>query len=186
MRLVFVGPPGSGKGTQARLLQERFGVSCIGTGDLLRSAVRDGTPSGKLAEPYMLRGELVPDDVVNARVAEFFSGANPPNKFLLDGYPRNSSQAEFLDASLAKCGLDLTNVIFFNVPDGELVQRLEARSTKENRPDDTNEVIKQRLKLYHQTTAPVVEHYRKAGLLAEVPATGDVEEIHRKVVAIIS
>jgi len=185
IRLVFVGPPGSGKGTQAKLLNEKFGVTCIGTGDLLRSAVREGTPSGKLAEPYMKRGELVPDEVVNARVNEYFSGPSPPKKFLLDGYPRNTSQAEFLDKSLKAAGISLTRVILFDVPDDELVRRLETRGTIEARPDDSIEVIRNRLKLYHETTEPVVGHYRRSGLLAEIRATGTKDDIHKQVVAIL-
>src|SRR5438105_2443435 len=119
MRLIFVGPPGSGKGTQARLLQDRYGFVCIGTGDLLRSAVKDGTPAGKLAEPYMSRGALVPDDIVNERIREFFLSPNPPKKFILDGYPRNLAQAEFLDRNLRDSGLPLSKVILFDVPDAE-------------------------------------------------------------------
>jgi adenylate kinase len=185
MRLIFVGPPGSGKGTQAKLLHDRYGVMCIGTGDLLRSAVREGTPSGKLAEPFMLRGALVPDDIVNGRVAEYFTGDHPPKKFLLDGYPRNKSQAEFLDGTLKAAGLALTRVIHFDVPDEELVRRLDGRGKVEGRADDTIETIRQRLKLYHDATKPVVEHYRQTGLLAEVLAIGDIESIHKQVVGLI-
>src|SRR5438105_9273030 len=114
MRIVFVGPPGSGKGTQARLLEDRLGLLHISTGDLLRTAIREGTPCGKLVEPYVVAGQLVPDEIVNERVSEYFHGPNPPQKFVLDGYPRTAAQAEYLDSILAECRLPLTRAILFS------------------------------------------------------------------------
>jgi adenylate kinase len=183
MRIVFVGPPGSGKGTQAKLVQERLGLPVIGTGDLLRGAVKAGTATGRKAEQFMVRGELVPDGVVNDIVAEYFCGTNPPTKFLLDGYPRNVSQAEFLDGALANCKLPLTRVIFFMVSENELIRRIEVRRTAENRADDDAAAVRQRLATYEQATRPVVDYYQKTGILVEIPAVGDVEAIHRRVIA---
>lgn len=181
MRLVFIGPPGSGKGTQAKLLQERLGVQPIGTGDILRAALKDGTPTGKIAEPYMKRGELVPDTVINDVVAEYFHGPNPPQKFAMDGYPRTLAQAEAFAASLRQCRLDLTRVLVFNVPDDEVVHRLSGRKSAETRLDDDIETIRNRLKVYNQTAQPLIDYYRRAGLLREIIATGDVEEIYGRV-----
>ena len=183
MRIVFVGPPGSGKGTQAKLVQDRLSVPVIGTGDLLRGAVMAGTPTGRKAEGFMTRGELVPDEVVNDIVAEYFRGDNPPNKFLLDGYPRNVSQAEYLDRVLADCKMPLTRVVFFAVSEDELIRRIDVRRTAENRADDDAAAVRQRLATYEQATRPVVDYYRKTGILIEIPAVGDVEAIHRRVIA---
>ena len=183
MRIVFVGPPGSGKGTQAKLIQERLGCQIIGTGDLLRGAVKAGTPTGRKAEQFMIRGELVPDDVVNDIVADFFRGPNPPPAFLLDGYPRNVSQAEFLDRVLTEAKLPVTRIVFFTVPEDELVRRIDVRRTAENRPDDDAAAVRQRLATYEHATRPIVDYYRKTGNLVEIPAVGDVEAIHRRVVA---
>lgn len=182
MRIVFVGPPGSGKGTQAKLLQERMGLRLIGTGDLLRGAVKAGTPTGRKAEAFMVRGELVPDDVVNDIVAEYFRGPNPPEKFLLDGYPRNVPQAEFLDRVLAEARLPVTRIVYFSVPESELIRRIEVRRSAENRADDDAAAVRQRLATYEQATRPVVDYYLKTGNLIEIAAVGDVEAIHQKVV----
>jgi adenylate kinase len=182
MRTVFVGPPGSGKGTQAKLLTERRGLDYLGTGDLLRRAVREHTPTGQKAEHYMALGQLVPDEVVNEIVSEFFHGADPPKRFVLDGYPRNVDQARYLDDVLADCNLVLTRVLLFNVPEDQLVRRMNCRKLAENRADDNEAAIRKRLEVYRDTTRPVVEHYRRAGLLAEIDATGDVEAIHQKVI----
>jgi adenylate kinase len=186
MRIVFVGPPGSGKGTQAALLQERPGVPVIGTGDLLRAAVRDDTPTGRKAKSYMAQGHLVPDELVNQIVSEYFHRPDPPRRFVLDGYPRNEAQADFLDDALADCKLPLTRVVLFSVPEDELVRRLSARKIAENRVDDDEATIRKRLELYNSETKPIVEHYRRLGLLSEIPATGTVEDIHRKVLATIA
>lgn len=183
MRIIFVGPPGSGKGTQAKLLQERMGFQIIGTGDLLRGAVKAGTATGRKAEQFMVRGELVPDAIVNDIVAEYFRGPNPPTKYLLDGYPRTVAQAEFLDGVLNEAKVPTTRVIFFSVPVEELVRRIDVRRTAENRADDDAAAVRQRLTTYEQATRPVVDHYRKTGILVEIPAIGDVEAIHDRVIA---
>lgn len=185
MRTVFVGPPGSGKGTQSRLLAERFGYEVIGTGDLLRAAVATGSPHGKAAGISMARGELVPDNVVNDIVDDYFHGPNPPSRFVLDGYPRTVAQAEFLDRTLRDCNRELQRVVLFTVPIEELVRRIDSRRLAENRADDNATAVRQRMIAYEESTRPVIEYYRKTGLLREVVATGDVEEIHRQVVALL-
>jgi len=183
MRVILFGPPGSGKGTQAKLLTERLGLAYLGTGDLLRRAVREKTPTGAKAEQFMVAGKLVPDAVVNDIVDEFFHGANPPTRFVLDGYPRNTAQAEFLDRVLADCKLGLSAVLLFHVPDDELTRRMLARGAAERRADDTEATIRKRLEVYAAETAPVVEHYRRAGLLSEIEATGEVDSVYQTVLA---
>lgn len=185
MRLVFVGPPGSGKGTQAKLLQERRKIAHISTGDLLRQAVKDKTHAGLLADAFMQKGQLVPDDVVNEMVADVFHAANAPDDFVLDGFPRNRAQAEWLDKMLAGCGHSIQRAILFHVPDEALIARIAGRAQSEKRADDNVETVRQRLAVYHATAERVVDHYRQAGILAEVPATGDVESIHRQVIQLI-
>ncbi|MBX7102743.1 MAG: adenylate kinase [Gemmataceae bacterium] len=185
MRTVFVGPPGSGKGTQARLLAERFGYDVIGTGDLLRAAVADGSTHGKIAGQAMARGELVSDAVVNEIVHDYFLRPNRPANFVLDGYPRTVAQAEYLTRTLAETRIPLDRVIYFTVAVEELVRRIDGRRQAENRLDDNAEAVRQRMVTYEELTRPVVDYYRAAGLLAEVPATGDVEAIHRRVVELL-
>jgi len=208
MRLILVGPPGSGKGTQAKLLGERLGLAHISTGDILREAVRLGTPAGKRAAPFMASGQLVADDLVNEMVADRFRRDDRPESFLLDGYPRTVAQAASLDALLRQQFLDLTAVVVLEVDDNELVERLSGRRTcpKDQtpyhlrynpprvagicdlcqtplvqRPDDREETIRQRLKVYHETTAELIPYYRGQGLLRAVEARGDIEEVYRRI-----
>jgi len=183
MRIVFIGPPGSGKGTQARLLQDRLGYFHLSTGDLLRTAIREGTPCGKLVEPYVVGGQLVPDQIVNELVSEYFHGPKAPKRFVLDGYPRTAAQAEYLDNILADCALPLDRAMLFSVPDEELLQRLDACGTPSGRADDNASTIRRRLELYHATTDGVIEYYRRRGLLVEIAAAGEIEEIHKAVLA---
>src|SRR4051794_9635730 len=149
MRLVFLGPPGSGKGTQARLLHERRGVAVIGTGDILRDAVRRGTPLGKQVESYLVSGRLVPDDLVNEIVADLFRRDERPSQFVMDGYPRTLPQAVSFETVLHQAGQDLEHVIWFDVPGEELVRRLSGRRLTECRRDDTAETVRKRLEVYH-------------------------------------
>jgi adenylate kinase len=209
MRLILMGPPGSGKGTQAKLLSERHRLVHISTGDILREAVRGGTPAGKKAQPYMSSGKLAPDDVVNDVVAERFQADNRPDRFVLDGYPRTLPQAAALDSVLRQQFLDLTGVISLLVDDDMIVQRAKGRwicpkdqtpyhekSKPPRRPgicdlcdtpliqreDDKESTVRQRLKVYHEQTADLIPHYRRQGLLHEVPGVGDIEEIHQRIV----
>jgi adenylate kinase len=209
MRLLLFGPPGCGKGTQAKLLNQRLGLSQIGTGDILREAVRQKTPAGKLAEPYVVSGQLVPDQVVNEIIAELFAQKDPPSSFVMDGYPRNASQAWAFDDTLSRCNLPLEAVVLLVVPDLEIIRRLTGRWTCPNckatyhatmkppmvagvcdecgsklvqREDDREETVRKRLKIYHELNADLLDYYRNKGLLIEVPGMGDFEAIYGKIV----
>lgn len=177
MRLILVGAPGSGKGTQAKLLSERLHLAHIGTGDILRDAVSHGTPTGKLAEPYVVSGRLVPDDLVNEVVADRFRRDDRPERFLLDGYPRTVAQAAALDAVLRQQFLDLTAVIYLKVDDDEIIRRLKARG----RADDQVETVRKRLNEYCQNTMELIPYYRRQGLLREVVGQGDIETIYQNI-----
>jgi adenylate kinase len=177
MRLIFLGPPGSGKGTQAKLLAERLGVPAISTGDMLREAVRRGTPLGRRAQAIMEAGELVPDEVVIGLVRERTGLPDARNGFLLDGFPRTIEQAEALDRILEGNGAAVDGVINLLVPEGTLVERLLGRATLEGRSDDRRETVAERLRVYREKTAPLVEHYRGLGLLLDVDGSGSVEEV---------
>jgi adenylate kinase len=182
MRLVFLGPPGSGKGTQARLLKERLGLQAIGMGDILREAVRGGTPLGKQVKQYLHSGQLAPDDLVNEVVADLFRRDDRPTKFVLDGYPRTLPQAVSFERVLGQAGQDLKCAVLFTVPDEELVRRLGGRRLAEGRIDDSAETVRKRLDLYRSNMAPLVDHFRREGLLQEIDATADVESVYRAIV----
>ena len=177
MRLIFLGPPGSGKGTQAKLLAERLGVPAISTGDMLRDAVRRGTPLGRRAQAIMETGELVPDDLVISLVRERTALPDARNGFLLDGFPRTIEQAKALDRILEGNAASVDGVINLLVPEGTLVERLLGRAALEGRSDDRRETVAERLRVYREKTAPLVEYYRSLGLLSDVDGSGSVEEV---------
>src|SRR4051794_22229435 len=181
MRLVFVGPPGSGKGTQAKLLRERRGYTVIGTGDILRDAVRRQTPLGSQVKSYLHSGRLVPDDLVNELIAELFRRDDRPARFVLDGYPRTVGQADALDAVLRGIGQGVQHVFQFVLPDEEVIRRLVGRRTQEQRVDDEAETVRKRLIVYHDYADELVEHYRRMGFLREVDAAQDVEKVYRQI-----
>jgi adenylate kinase len=181
MRLVFIGPPGSGKGTQARLLNERLGLVPIGTGDILREAVRSGGPLGLKVKPILQSGQLVPDELVNELVEELFQRETRPTRFVMDGYPRTLAQADAFDAILKKSGLDLKRVLKFTLPDEEVVRRLDGRRVTQGRLDDTAATVLKRLAIYNDGVKDLVEHYRRQGLLKLIDATGDVETVYQTI-----
>jgi len=178
IKVVFLGPPGAGKGTQALKIAEKFGVPHISTGDILRAAVKEGTELGKLAKSYMDRGELVPDEVIIGIIKERLSRPDVKERgFILDGFPRTLKQAEALDQMLKELSMPLNKVIYLNVDDEEIVKRLLARG----RADDTEDVIRKRLKVYREQTAPLIDYYQAKGLLVEICGVGQIEEITRKI-----
>ncbi len=181
MRLIFLGPPGSGKGTQAKLLCQRAGLTHIATGDILREAVRQGTPLGVQARSYMDQGQYVPDDLVNAIIAERLSAPDRPEGFVMDGYPRTLAQAQALDDLLHQLNLPLHAVVLLKVSDDEILSRIRGRLVQEQRSDDAEETVRARLKLYHETLPEVIDFYRRKGLLRELSGQGDVETIHRAI-----
>jgi adenylate kinase len=215
MRLIFIGPPGSGKGTQAKLLSQRLGLVHFAMGDILREAVRQGTPEGKQAQAYIAEGQLVPDDIVNDLVFSRFRGSDRPVKFVMDGYPRNLAQAQAFDRMLQRHGLNLEGVVFLTVPDPEIVQRISARWNCPNpkcqatynllskppkndrlcdecqtplvqRDDDKAETVRERLMIFHRLTDDLLVYYRKQGLALEVPGVGDIETIYKNIVAALA
>jgi adenylate kinase len=176
-RLLFLGPPGAGKGTQAELLAARHGLLHLSTGELLRAEVRAGTPLGQEAEAVMARGELVSDALVLAIVRERL--LQHPGGWLLDGFPRNLEQAEALDQLLVELDQGIEAAVLLELPDGLLVQRMLGRG----RADDDDAVIRNRLDVYHSLTAPLVDHYEKRGLLRRVDAAGEIEAITERIEA---
>jgi adenylate kinase len=180
MRLVLFGPPGSGKGTQAQLLKDREGLALIGTGDMLRAAVEAGTPLGRKVEPLMREGQLVPDDLVNGIVAEYFARHHPV-RFVLDGYPRTVPQAEVFDQLLQRLNLNLGAVVLMVIDEDEVIRRLAGRG----RSDDSAETVVRRLREYNHNVAGVLAHYKKQGLLREVKANDTVENVHAQIVRLL-
>jgi adenylate kinase len=172
-RLVLLGPPGCGKGTQAALLSQRLCVPAISTGDMLRAAVAAGSELGAHVQGIMARGALVDDDTMAAVVRERLTHDDASHGFMLDGYPRTEPQAETLDTILEERGQELDAVLFFEVPDEVLVERV----LKRNRADDTDTVIRQRLRVYAAETSPLVDHYASRGLLRRVDGNQPIEAV---------
>ncbi|MCL5061597.1 MAG: adenylate kinase [Nitrospiraceae bacterium] len=208
MRLVLLGAPGAGKGTQAKILVEKYGIPQISTGDLLRAAVAAGTPLGKEAKSYMDKGELVPDSVVLGMVQERLKQDDCKKGYILDGFPRNTKQAETLDSMLSSLNMALTAALSVDVPFEDLMKRLTGRRTckacgqmynvyfnapkKEGvcdkcggelfqRDDDKEDTIKKRLEVYNAQTAPLIDYYGKKNILKSVAGTGSIDDIFKKV-----
>lgn len=183
--VVFFGPPGSGKGTQASRLAADLGIPQISTGDLLRSHVARGTPLGKTARPIMDSGALVPDDLVTAMLKARLAEPDAALGALFDGYPRTVPQAASLDRLLGESGKKIDSVLFIDVPDAPIVDRLVKRATLEGRADDTTETIRERLRVYREKTAPLADRYRAAGVLVTIDGHRLVDEVARDVRAAV-
>ncbi len=214
MRLILLGPPGCGKGTQADLLSHRHHLEHVGTGDILRQAIRQGTGGGLRAKPYVDAGKLVPDDLVNDLVAERFAREDRPSRFVMDGYPRTVAQASAFDRVLRPRRLDLTAVLLLLVEDEEIVRRLAGRWScpkpgckrtyhTESKPprvpgvcdadgtaliqreDDRVETVRARLVVYHKNTEELIPYYRDQGLLREVPGKGQIEDVYAHMIRVL-
>ncbi|MFN3739086.1 MAG: adenylate kinase [Thermodesulfovibrionales bacterium] len=212
MRLVLLGAPGAGKGTQAKKLIEKYSIPQISTGDILRKAVADGTPLGKEAKSYMDKGELVPDSVVIGIIRERLKENDCKKGYILDGFPRNVAQAKALDEMLSSLNSPLDFAISIDVSFDELMKRLTGRRTCKNcgqmyniyftppknngvcdkcggelyqRDDDKEETIRKRLEVYEAQTAPVIDYYKQKGILKSVPGTGSIDDIFNKIISIL-
>jgi adenylate kinase len=214
MRLILLGPPGCGKGTQAKLLCKRLGLEHIGTGDLLRNAIRQGTPLGLQAQAAVEAGQLASDELVNALIAERFAQPDRPQRFVMDGYPRTLKQAQAFDAILHQHGWTLDHVVLLAVPDEEIIARLGGRwscpslgckatyhvisnptrvagicddcgSVLVQREDDKVETVRARLMVYHRDTAELIPYYQQQGLLREVNGQGEIESIYQSLLKVL-
>src|SRR6478672_10534300 len=181
MRIILMGPPGAGKGTQAKGVAEHFGIPAISTGDIFRSNVSRGTDLGRKAKEYMDAGEYVPDQVTNLMVRNRIDEPDAEPGFLLDGYPRTVSQVEELDGMIKFTGHELDAVVVLTVDSEELVQRLLQRAQTEGRADDTEDVIRRRQEVYAEQTEPLIEVYRDRNLLIEVDGMGEVDEVTKRI-----
>jgi len=181
VRIVFLGPPGSGKGTQASLLAGRLGVPAISTGEILRQAVREKTALGQKAQAVMERGDLVSDDLILALIGERIGQPDARGGFILDGFPRTLAQARSFETMLAGNGDALSAVLNFSVPERELTERMLERAKAEGRADDRPETIRERLRVYREKTEPLVGFYRDRRLLAEVVGVGPVPEVAQRI-----
>jgi adenylate kinase len=209
MRLILVGPPGAGKGTQAVHLAAHFKIPHISTGDIFRANLKNGTELGKQAQSYMDRGELVPDSVTNEMVRDRLGNSDVANGFLLDGFPRNTNQAKVLDGILTDRNMQLDAVLELSIDRVEIIKRSSGRRTCQNcsatfhidfekpkqpgicdkcngalyqREDDKEEVIARRLEIYAEQTEPIIAYYQKTGILKKVSAVGKVSQITQKVI----
>jgi len=212
MKLIFLGPPGAGKGTQAKRVAEKYGIPQISTGDMLREAVAKGTELGKKAKEYMDRGELVPDEVVIGIVRERLQQSDCEKGFILDGFPRTLAQAEALDGMLKELNKKIDAVINVAVPEEEVVKRITNRRTCRNcgavyhlvyappkednrcdkcggelyqRDDDREETVRERYRVYRKNTEPLIDYYRNKGILYDVDGTKDIEGVWKEIEAIL-
>jgi adenylate kinase len=179
--MIFMGPPGAGKGTQAKFVADRLLVPAISTGDIFRANVSDGTELGVKAQSYMDAGEYVPDEITNLMVRNRIDDDDAGKGFLLDGYPRTLAQVEELDGMIKHTGHALDAVVVLTVDPEELVQRLLERAKSEGRADDTEEVIRRRQEVYTEQTAPLIDVYRDRGLLVEVNGMGEVDDVTQRI-----
>ncbi len=186
MRLVLLGAPGSGKGTQASRLREHLQVPHISTGELLRAAVKAGTPLGLQAKAVMEAGSLVSDEIVLGMLEERLTAGDTGNGFILDGYPRNLAQANALDALLAKLAQPVDIAVQLDVDTELLIDRLAGRAQAEGRADDSPEAVRNRLNVYNQATAPVVDFYRNTGRLACVDGVGGMDEVFSRILSTLA
>jgi len=211
-RMIFVGPPGAGKGSQAKILSEKLNVPHISTGDMFRAHLKNDTKLGLLAKQYINQGLLVPDDVTHDMVKERFNEKDVQNGFILDGYPRNPLQAQFLDTLLKEHGMSLDIIINITSDDDIIIKRITGRRSCptcgaiyhiENNPpkvfgicdkdqtplvqrkDDTEETVVKRLKVYYEETFPLIEYYKNKGLLVDIDGNGEILEITEKILEIL-
>jgi adenylate kinase len=180
-RLLLLGPPGAGKGTQAQLLALRLGIPQISTGDMLRAAVATGSEVGKRAKSFMDAGKLVPDEVVIGVAEQRLGQPDAKKGFILDGFPRTAAQADVLDKMLPVLGVSLERCISLRVDEEELVKRLLNRARVEGRSDDNEQTIRTRMQVYKENTAPLIAYYAGRGVLVEVDGEGGVEEVAKRI-----
>lgn len=183
MRLVLLGAPGSGKGTQAEILKAELGVPHISTGDLLRAAVKAGSPLGLKAKAVMDAGQLVSDDIVLAMLEERLAQADTAAGFILDGYPRNLAQCSALEKLLARIGQPLDVAVKLEVPGELIVERIAGRAAAQGRNDDTPETVRERLRVYAQQTEPVAAHFAELGKLKIVDGVGELAEVSQRILS---
>ena len=184
MKLILLGPPGAGKGTQAVRLEEKHGSTQLSTGDMLRAAVAAGSEIGKQAKDIMARGDLVPDEVVVKIISDRVDQPDCASGFILDGFPRNVAQAEALDAMLKEKSLQLDAVIEIGVDDGILISRIEKRAAETEggpRDDDNAEALKKRLGVYHAQTAPLITYYKDKGVLKSVDGMANIDNVSEQI-----
>ncbi len=184
-RMIILGPPGAGKGTQAALIAERYGIPAISTGDIFRANIKAETELGKQVKEITASGALVPDELTNRIVEDRLAQTDAQEGFLLDGYPRNLGQVEALDTMLRATGQSLDVVIELVVDTEEVVQRLLKRAEIEGREDDTEEVVRHRMDVYTEQTAPLSEAYDKRGLLERVDGLGEVDEVTARITEVL-
>jgi adenylate kinase len=185
MRIVLLGPPGSGKGTQAELLVEKLELPHISTGELLRSAAEAGTELGLKAKLVTDRGDLVSDDIMLGLITERLYRDDVKNGFILDGYPRNITQAKALDEILERQEQPMVDVLHIDLDADVVVQRIAGRAEQEHRSDDVEEVVRNRLRIYTEQTAPLVEYYAARGVLSRVLGQGTAEEVFQRIMSVL-
>lgn len=207
MRIILIGPPGAGKGTQAKRIMTKLGIPHIASGDMLREAVANATPLGKLAQDYMQKGALVPDNLVIEMIMERISQPDAENGFLLDGFPRTRPQAEALNKALAKSNVQIDHVLHIDVPDEDILMRNTSRridpetgiiynikfnppppeilSKLVQRSDDCEKTVKNRLEKYHFETKPIIPYYESKGLVRKVSGQGTMEEVEQRIFKIL-
>lgn len=178
--VIFLGPPGAGRGTQAKRLASEMGFKQLSTGDILRSHIAQGTELGQQVKPIMDRGDLVPDELILALVREEIASMPSP-RVIFDGFPRTHAQAEALDKLLADLKVRLLGVLLVTAPDEELIKRLLGRAREEGRSDDNEETIRNRLKVYNEKTQPLVDYYAKTGSLKEVDGLGTPDAVYESI-----